>query len=104
MKKRIAALLICAIFLLSLAGCKVKYNEDRFIGKTSAQIESEFGPFDCCGMPAGTNGLYQNTACGYTVRKPRVGFFGTDPEILLFISFDENGIARNCYEGCRPGG
>lgn len=104
MKKQIAALLICAFFLLSFVGCKMQYHENQFIGKTSAQIESEFGPFDCCGMPAGANGLYQNTACGYTVREPDVGFLGTAPEILFFITFDENGIARNCYASYRPGG
>ena len=104
MKKQITALLICAFFLLSLAGCKAKYDEGAFLGKTSAQIEAEFGAFDCCGMPAGANGLYQSTFCGYTVREPDAGFLGTAPEILFFITFDENGIARNCYASYRPGG
>ena len=104
MKKQISALLLCTFFMLSLAGCKVKYDESEFLGKTSAQIEAQFGPFDCCGMPPGTDGLYRNTACGYTLREARVGFFGSAPETLFFIFFDENGIARSCYEGCRPGG
>lgn len=104
MKKQIATLLVCAAFLLSLVGCNTKYNADDFIGKTSAQIIGEFGAFDCCGMPASADGLYRNTACGYTIKESRVGFLGTDPEVLYFITFDENGIAIACEEGYRPGG
>ena len=104
MNKRIATLLFCAMFLLALVGCSSKYSADDFIGKTSAQIEAEFGIFDCCGMPASEDGLYRNTSCGYTIKAPRVGFLGTDPEVLFFISFDENGIAVACEEGYRPGG
>lgn len=104
MRKQIAILLFCAVFLFSLAGCSSKYSVDDFIGKTSAQIEAEFGTFDCCGMPVSEDGLYRNTACGYTIKEARVGFLGTDPEVLIFISFDENGIAVACEEGYRPGG
>lgn len=106
MKKQIAMLLICAVFLFSLAGCttKQKYIANDYLGKTSAQIEEEYGKFDCCGQPVGDDGLYRNTACGYTIQEPKKGFFGTDPEWLVFIQFDENGIAYNTYEGYRPGG
>ena len=92
------------ILLLTLAGCSTKYHEKNFLGKTSAQIETEFGLFDCCGMPVSNDGLYRNTACGYTIKEPKVGFLGTSNEILFFISFDENGVADSCYEGYRPGG
>ena len=104
MKKQIAILLFCVIFLFSLAGCSSKYSADDFIGKTSAQIEAEFGTFDCYGMPISEDGLYRDTACGYTVKESRVGFLGTDPEWLVFIRFDENGVAYDTYEGYRPGG
>ena len=104
MKKQITIFLVCAVFLFSLASCSSKYGEDDFVGKTSAQIEAEFGTFDCCGMPASEDGLYRNTACGYTIKESRVGFLGTDPEVLFFISFDENGIAVACEEGYRFGG
>ena len=104
MKKKMALLLVCALFLFSLVGCRGKYSADDMIGKTSAQIEAEFGTFDYCGMPASEDGLYRNTACGYTIKEPRVGFLGTAPEALFFISFDENGIAVACEEGYRPGG
>jgi len=104
MKRAIAEFLICVVVVIFLAGCSAEYSEADFIGKTSAQIESEFGLFDCCGMPASENGLYQNTACGYTIQESKIGFFGTSPELLLFIAFDENGVARACYEDYRPGG
>lgn len=102
MKKWIPWILL---FCLLLSGCMKKtYRESDFLGKTSAQIVSEFGEFDCCGSHLDADGLYRNTTCGYTVKEPRVGFFGSDPEVLFFISFDENGIAVRCYEGYRPGG
>ena len=104
MKKLIAILLFSAVFLLSFTGCSSKYSAEDFIGKSSAQIEAEYGAFDCCGMPINEDGLYRNTSCGYTVKEPRTGFLGTEPEILFFITFDENGIAVTCEEGYRPGG
>ena len=104
MQKQISILLFCTMFFFSFAGCSSKYSADDFIGKTSAQIEAEFGTFDCCGMPASEDGVYRNTVCGYTIKESRVSFFGTDPEVLFFISFDENGIAVACEEGYRPGG
>ena len=104
MKKQMTILLFFAVLLLSFAGCSSKYSADDYIGKTSAQIEAEYGTFDCCGKPVSEDGLYRNTACGYTIKESRVGFLGTDPEVLIFISFDENGIAVACEEGYRPGG
>lgn len=93
------------LFCLLLVGCSEdKYRAADFIGKTAAQIEAEFGEFDCVLNHAAADGIYRNTSCGYTIREPRVGFLGTDPEILFFITFDENGIAYQCYEGYRPGG
>ncbi len=101
--KYIKIFLICTGLLLFLAGGNAKYNEDDFIGKTSTQIEAELGRFDCCGMTVSVDGLYRNTACGYTIKEPKVGFLDTSPEILFFITFDENGIADGCYEGYRSG-
>ncbi len=101
MKKGFAFLLFAMIFLV--AGC-TKYQPSDFVGKTSAQIEADYGPFDCVGMAPSADGLYRNTGCGYTIREARVGFLGTDSELLFFIQFDENGIATGCYEGYRPGG
>ena len=102
--KKIGIFLACAAFVLTLVGCSTKYSCDDFIGKTSVQIESEYGAFDCINMPVSEDGLYRNTACGYTIKEPRVGFLGTDPEVLFFITFNEYGIAVACYKGYRPGG
>ena len=103
--KRFLTVFIAFCILLPLVGCAAeKYGESDFLGKTSAQIEAEFGLFDCCGMPASADGLYRNTSCGYTIREAKADFLGTETEILFFISFDENGIAHACHEGYRPGG
>ena len=92
------------IFALSLSGCGAKYNEKDFIGKTSAEIIETFGPFDCVTAPADADGLYRNCSCGYTLKEPRQGLFGTSEEVLFFIGFDGNGVAISCKEGYRPGG
>ena len=99
-----AATLVCVCLLLSLAGCAAKYNTEDFIGKTSAEIISEHGVFDCTTMSASDDGLYKNCRGGYTIKEAKAGFFGTSEEVLFFISFDENGIATECAEGYRPGG
>lgn len=99
---------LCILLLLGLllcaAGCGTEYDEEDFLGKTSAQIVMDNGEFDCVGKAPDADGLYKNTACGYTVREARKGFLDTKPELLFFISFDENGVATGCYEGYRPGG
>ncbi len=105
MSKRILVILLCMAFLLFQTGCtNSRYHEADFLGKTSIEIEKAFGSFNCTGMPVSADGLYRNTACGYTIREPRTGFLGTEAERLFFIRFDENGIAYGCYEGDRPGG
>ena len=104
MKKLILILLPLIILIVALAGCGGKYKEKDLIGKTSAEIEAEYGKFDCILMPPDEDGLYRNCRCGYTIKEPRVGFLGTDPEMLFFIHFDKNGVAYECSEGYRPGG
>ena len=66
---------------------KQNHSEARFLGKTSAEIVNEFGQFDCTLMPSDEDGLYRNCGCGYRIKEPQVGFFGTSPEILFFIYF-----------------
>jgi hypothetical protein len=101
--KRFWALILAMICTAALTGCQ-KYRDTDMIGKTSAQILEQYGAFDCVGMPADADGLYRNTCCGYTIKESRAGLLGTDPEVLFFIHFDENGIAVECEEGYRPGG
>ena len=102
MKRWFMLVLVCCLLLCSCG--KAKYREADFLGKTSAQITVEFGEFHCGSSHIGEDGLYRNASCGYTIKEPRVGYLGTDPEVLFFIFFDENGIAVRCYEGYRPGG
>ena len=91
------------VLLLTCAGCG-KYTPSKFLGKTSGQIEAEFGAFDCIGKPADNDGIYRNCSCGYTLRESRAGFLQAQQEIIYFITFDENGVAVHCEEGYRPGG
>ena len=104
MKRYLAGILIAAFLLLSFAGCTAEYVPDDYIGKTSAEIISEYGVFDYTGMPVGEGGFYRSCKCGYTVINSKKELFGTSPEVLLLITFDENGIAIACEEGYRPGG
>ena len=71
MKKAIVVILVCSVFLMCLAGCNVKYKQEQFLGKTSAEIENEYGKFDCVLMPVSEDGLYRNCRCGYTIKEPR---------------------------------
>ena len=104
MKKQLSLIAIAAIFAFFCCACAAPYREEDFLGKSSAEIVREFGEFDCVTMPKGEDGLYRSCRCGYTIREPQTGFLGTSEEVLLFISFDENGIAVACEEGYRPGG
>lgn len=96
--------LILALLCMLLFSACGKYRPDDFLGKSSVQIEAEYGSFDCISAPADPDGLYRNRSCGYTVKASRAGFLGASPEILFFITFDENGVAVKCEEGYRPGG
>ena len=103
--KRVLLLLIVSLAVaVLLSACTTPYREKDFVGKTSLDIVEAHGAFDCITMPAGKDGLYRSCRCGYTVREPRTGFLGTQPEKLFFIVFNEQGIAVSCEEGYRPGG
>ena len=97
-------MLIFTVLIFSLSGCGKKYDEDDFVGKTSDQIQKEFGNFDCTYMDASEDGLYRNTKCGYTVKEAKKGLMGKSEEELFFISFDGDGVATKCTYGPRPGG
>ena len=72
-----------------------KYIGERLAEELNLKLydKEEYGKFDCCGQPVGDDGMYRNTACGYTIQEPKKGLLGSDPEWLVFIQFDENGIA-----------
>ncbi len=90
-----------------LSGCTytvIHYDEADFIGKTSSEIIYEYGAFDCITLPADEDGIYRGARCGYTIQTSQKGFWGSSPEKIFFITFDENGIAVECKIGHRPGG
>ena len=104
-RSRLCRFVLAFICITLLAGCSGPYRSGDFIGKTSAQILEEYGPFDCIvGTVDPRDGLYKNGRCGYTIREARPGFLDRTEESLFFISFDENGTATHCSRGCRPGG
>ena len=102
--RRIVMAFAAALLASLLVGCSAKYDPTDFIGKTSKEIISQYGSFDCVSMAAGEDGLYRNCRCGYTVKEREKGLLGTEEEELFFITFDENGIAAICDKGYRPGG
>ena len=106
MYKRISGVICCLCLMLTLIGCSEKYNEENIIGKTSDEIISAYGEFDnVIGINVpDENGMYRNCKCGYTVESSKQGVLGSSDEILLYIHFDENGIATDCEKGPRPGG
>ena len=104
MKRMSYLFLILAFLCMLLFSACGKYRPDDFLGKSSVQIEVEYGSFDCISAPADPDGLYRNCRCGYTIQEPQKGFLGTQPEKIFFICFDENGVAVSCEEDYRPGG
>lgn len=99
--KRIMIFLFAVLCMLQmLTGCSAGYREEHYLGKSSAEIIAAYGEFDCTTMPVGSDGLYRNCRCGYTIRNRNYA----SAEILYFITFDENGMAVSCEIGYRPGG
>ncbi len=96
--------ILCLTLILTLTACTSKYSEEDFIGKTSAEIIEEYGEFDCVVASPDEDGLYKNGRCGYAIKEAKKGFLQESPELLYFITFDENGVAVSCEEGYRPGG
>lgn len=101
------AVLVASIFFpIDSRKVLIDIKEEDVIGLTSLEIEEKYGKFDCISRSdgKGKDGLYRNTTCGYTKKESESVLFNEWPEWLFFIKFDENGIARGCYEGYRPGG
>ena len=104
-KKRITLAVISIfiiVFLLSAANRSSKYNEQDFVGKTSAEIINQYGPFDFVTLYPKEDGLYKNCSCGYIIQESSAGFWGTSREMMIFIVFDESGIATGCFESETP--
>lgn len=97
-------MLVIVVLCFSPRFKPLKYDEDWIIGKTSIEIVNKYGEFNCEEMPVCEDGLFRQCRCGYTIEEPRVGYLGTSPEVLYFITFDKNGVAIECEKGYRPGG
>jgi len=105
MKRTLLTILVIILCLAAFSGCSdSKYDSEWIIGKTSSEIIDKYGAFDCVTMDANEDGLYKNCKCGYTITEEKQGFLSKSKEVLLFIHFDENGVATKCEEGYRPGG
>ena len=99
--KRTVSFTLCILIILKLclSSCS-KYRERNIIGKTSAEIEAQYGKFNLVGAIFVTlDSLYAGYGCGYKLKESHVGSLGTTPAVYLFIVFDENGIATACYKG-----
>lgn len=95
--------LMCAVLCTVLSGCG--YDEEWIIGKTSVEIQEQYGTFyrvellpDSRYVQADADVFYKNADCYYLIEEERVGWLGTYPEEYFVIRFDENGIAVDCYE------
>lgn len=97
--KRIIAVTLTVLLLLTvLSGC-AKYSEDDIMGQTSAEIIEKYGDFDRKQGSPDYDGLYRDCACGYLVSEKKVGFLGTTPPEYFMIYFNDDGIADWCdYE------
>ena len=102
-KRFISIFILCVLLSTVLSGCG--YDEEWIIGKTSVEIQEQYGTFyrvkllpDSRYVQADTEVLYTNAKGYYLIEEERVGWLGTYPEEYFVIRFDENGIAVDCYE------
>ena len=104
MKKGLKVLLIVLLGCLLLVGLvavwlQVKYLDFKndVIGKTSEEIQEQYGEFDNSYTSPNADGMYRNTVCSYIVIEKRVGALGTKPPYLVSISFDSDGVADEVF-------
>lgn len=90
-------IIIVLIALILASVINYYYHVNWIIGKTSDQIEAQYGAFDWRENSPDENGIYKRTICSYEVIPKRVGFLGTYPPYLFSISFDSNGVAYKCF-------
>ncbi|MBR4053894.1 MAG: hypothetical protein IKK06_03735 [Clostridia bacterium] len=102
-KRFISIFILCVLLSTVLSGCG--YDEEWIIGKTSVEIQEQYGTFyrvellpDSRYVQADADVFYKNADCYYLIEEERVGWLGTYPEEYFVIRFDENGIAVDCYE------
>lgn len=107
MKKVLCSILVIALviavfavtILAALAGPelfgRIKYREEKFIGRSSQEIREKYGKFDYLSLQDAP-GLWRTCWCGYKICDKYGGFFGTDYPLYFMIYFNEEGIATKC--------
>ena len=90
-KRFISIFILCVLLSTVLSGCG--YDEEWIIGKTSVEIQEQYGTFYRVELLPDSR--YEGY---YLIKEERVGYLGTYPEEYFVIRFDENGIAVDCYE------
>ena len=81
------------------------YDKNWIVGKTSQEIEEQYGEFDICLNESKIGNNYFETGCGYLTKEKERGAFGTSSDEFLMIFFDANGVAYSIEEDYpRPGG
>ncbi len=96
--KKLFALVAAVVLITACFSACNKYDEDKILGLTSAEVIEKYGDFDRK-QGIEEDGLYRNCACGYLVSKSKNFFDGVVVPKYFMISFDEFGIAVCCvYE------
>jgi len=90
------SLILCAVLVLFSACTHQSFDAEWIIGKTSAEIEERYGPFDRLGMEYQKDGLLYNTDAGYVISESRTTWHGRTTETLFVVHFNEDGIADRC--------
>ena len=101
MKKFLLIVPVLGVLFLFYSGLS-KYDEENFIGKTSAEIAAQYGTFDFTTIAVREDCLYKDCRCGYVIQESSAGLLGNSREMMFFIVFDENGIAVSCFESEFP--
>lgn len=98
MKTRRMIIIVLLSILITLAVavvcCQITYwhHKNWIIGKTSLQIQEQYGEFDQAGMPPASDGLHKNCGCSYYITKKLYG----DYLYMFCITFDSDGRASQC--------
>lgn len=96
------SLLLCYFLFIHKYSHKRSYNEDWMIGKTSLEIEEQYGRFFYpYTSKKDSDGYIRDGKGSYCMKTPTTDAFGQvlEYEQYLFIQFDSNGIAYKTASG-----
>ena len=98
MRVRTKLLTICLsilfVIVIIVSCCQIFFlhHKNWILGKNAEQIQDKYGAFDQVGNPQESDGLYKNCVCAYYITDLHYG----DYLHMFCVSFDSNGIAREC--------